>query len=86
VNLRVRAVNASTYEFAYAEAEVLPSGNLGLGVKESAWQVAGTGAALEVSGGFTGTIVGMYGTGNGHNSTTPAYFSNFIYDPVLGVY
>lgn len=54
VNLRVRAVNASTYEFSYTEAEELPLGNLGLGVQESTWILVGTGAAREVSGGFTG--------------------------------
>ncbi|KAI5123811.1 hypothetical protein M0805_009106 [Coniferiporia weirii] len=44
------------------------------------------GARNEVSGGFTGSLVGMFATGNGKNSTTPAYFSDFIYDPVQGVY
>lgn len=32
------------------------------------------------------TLVGMYATGNGHNSTTPVYFSEFTYDPVCGVF
>ncbi|KZO97805.1 glycoside hydrolase family 43 protein [Calocera viscosa TUFC12733] len=38
----------------------------------NAWNVIGSGDATQ-------TIVGMFASGNGINSTTPAYFSNFIY-------
>ncbi|KAL5521360.1 hypothetical protein ACEPAG_9285 [Sanghuangporus baumii] len=78
LRLRVQAVNASIYAFSYIELDQIS------GPKD--WKVVGYGAAREVSGGFTGTLVGMYATGNGHNSTTPAYFSDFTYDPVLRVY
>ncbi|KAI5123809.1 hypothetical protein M0805_009104 [Coniferiporia weirii] len=74
IELKVQALNATTYAFSYATKSGGP------------WTVVGYGAAREVSGGFTGSLVGMYATGNGKNSTTPAYFSDFIYDPVQGVY
>lgn len=32
------------------------------------------------------TLVGMFATGNGRNSTAPAYFSDFEYVPVEGVF
>ncbi|THG97986.1 hypothetical protein EW145_g7505 [Phellinidium pouzarii] len=79
VRLKVQALNASTYAFSYAYDEI---GN----ESESKWIVVGYGAAREVSGGFTGILVGMYATGNGKNSTTPAFFSDFSYDPVQGVF
>lgn len=79
LRLRVQAVNASTYAFSYAETR---NGK----VVGNHWETVGFGAAREVSGGFTGTLVGMYATGNGHNSTTPALFSEFTYDPVRGVF
>ncbi|EJD08131.1 uncharacterized protein FOMMEDRAFT_101567 [Fomitiporia mediterranea MF3/22] len=80
LRLRVQAVNASTYVFSYIE---LKNGTM---ANENNWTIVGYGAAREVSGGFTGTLVGMYATGNGHNSITPAYFSDFTYDPVQGVF
>jgi len=75
--LKVQAVNASTYTFSYSTSQKN-------GAPE--WITVGTGAASEVSGGFTGTLVGIYATGNGRNSTTPAYFSEFDYVPVEGVF
>ncbi|KLO11100.1 hypothetical protein SCHPADRAFT_831656 [Schizopora paradoxa] len=77
VLLKIQAVNASTYSFSYSDNQK---------DKNSDWVLVGTGAASEVSGGFTGTLVGMFATGNGRNSTTPAYFSDFEYFPVEGVY
>ncbi|KDQ50865.1 glycoside hydrolase family 43 protein [Jaapia argillacea MUCL 33604] len=67
VTLRVEAVNASTYAFSYAE------------YGSSSYQIVGYGAASEVSGGFTGTIVGIYATGDGKDATVPACFSRFAY-------
>ncbi|KAI0658703.1 glycosyl hydrolase [Cubamyces menziesii] len=75
LRLRVQAVNASIYAFSYLTSEMT----------SSKWTIVGYGAAREVSGGFTGTLVGMFATGNGHNSITPAHFSNFTYDPVQNV-
>ncbi|TFK50995.1 hypothetical protein OE88DRAFT_1660173 [Heliocybe sulcata] len=75
LRLRVQAVNASTYVFSYAE-----QGN------GKPWNVVGYGDASEVSGGFVGTIIGMYATGNGQNSTAPACFSTFSYTGVPNVY
>ncbi|EJU03837.1 hypothetical protein DACRYDRAFT_105994 [Dacryopinax primogenitus] len=40
------------------------------------------GPASEVSGGFCGTLVGVYATGNGDPSTPPAKFTNFKYEPI----
>ncbi|EPQ55149.1 hypothetical protein GLOTRDRAFT_76437 [Gloeophyllum trabeum ATCC 11539] len=77
LKLRVQAVNASTYVFSYAES--------GQGAGEG-WNVVGYGDASEVSGGFTGTIIGMYATGNGRNSTSQACFSTFSYRGVQNVY
>ncbi|MGE5558921.1 MAG: glycoside hydrolase family 43 protein [Bacillota bacterium] len=37
--------------------------------------------AQEVAGGFTGVYFGMYATGNGIESRTPAYFDWFEYEP-----
>ncbi|TFK73257.1 hypothetical protein BDN72DRAFT_762060 [Pluteus cervinus] len=73
LRLQVNAVNASTYLFSYSEDE------------GKTWHLVGSGAASQVSGGFTGTLVGMFATGNGKNSTTPAYFCDFEYtvDPLI---
>ncbi|EJU05923.1 hypothetical protein DACRYDRAFT_127580 [Dacryopinax primogenitus] len=67
LTLRVQAPNESRYLFSWSET--------GSGI----WNDIGGGDATQVSGGFVGTIIGMFATGNGVNSTTPAYFSNFIY-------
>ncbi|KZT18301.1 glycoside hydrolase family 43 protein [Neolentinus lepideus HHB14362 ss-1] len=76
LKLKVQAVDASTYVFSYAEE----------GLRKPEWNVVGYGDASEVSGGFTGTIIGMYATGNGRNSTTSACFSTFSYRGVLNGY
>ncbi|KAH8922961.1 glycoside hydrolase family 43 protein [Atractiella rhizophila] len=44
------------------------------------WKEAGRAAASRVSGGFTGTIIGMFATGNGQKSQTPAIFENYEYE------
>jgi len=72
--LRVQAVNASTYEFSYTS-----------GITPQEWTTLGYGDVHQVSWGFAGTVIGMYATGNGRWSTTPAYFGNFIYEGVAGV-
>ncbi|MCD6334392.1 MAG: glycoside hydrolase family 43 protein [Candidatus Latescibacteria bacterium] len=36
----------------------------------------------EIAGGFTGVYLGLYATGNGKRSTTPAYFDWFDYNPL----
>lgn len=33
------------------------------------------------AGGFTGVCIGMYATGNGQQSTSPAFFDWFNYEP-----
>ncbi|MGS2778794.1 beta-xylosidase family glycoside hydrolase [Robertmurraya sp. GLU-23] len=35
--------------------------------------------STEVAGGFTGVFFGLYATGNGSHSATPAYFDWFEY-------
>lgn len=37
--------------------------------------------STEVAGGFTGVFLGMYATGNGQETITPAYFDWFEYQP-----
>jgi alpha-N-arabinofuranosidase len=37
--------------------------------------------STEVAGGFTGVYIGLYATGNGQRSTTPAHFDYFEYRP-----
>jgi alpha-N-arabinofuranosidase len=37
--------------------------------------------STEVAGGFVGVYFALYATGNGHSSTTPAYFDWFKYEP-----
>ncbi|KAI0048585.1 glycoside hydrolase family 43 protein [Auriscalpium vulgare] len=67
LSLRVEAPNETSYEFSYAQQG------------SNQWHVIGSGDATEVSGGFVGTIVGMFASGNGADSATVAYFSNFVY-------
>jgi xylan 1,4-beta-xylosidase len=38
--------------------------------------------STEVAGGFTGVYFGLYATGNGQPSTTPAYFDYIEYAPL----
>ncbi|TFY73238.1 hypothetical protein EWM64_g10774, partial [Hericium alpestre] len=65
VHLQIEAVNRTTYAFRHAT----PRG----------WITVGWGVSSEVSGGFVGTIIGLFATGNGQNVTDPAYFSDFSY-------
>ena len=37
--------------------------------------------STEVAGGFTGVYFGLYATGNGARSTTPAFYDWFEYEP-----
>ncbi|KAI0092356.1 arabinofuranosidase [Irpex rosettiformis] len=66
VKLSVKGVNHTTYEFKYS-------------TQGSAWITIGYGDSSQVSGGFVGTILGMFATGNGHNVSDPAYFSALSY-------
>jgi alpha-N-arabinofuranosidase len=65
---------ALTYRFQYAVAGGEPR-ELGTGTVHH--------LSTEVAGGFTGVYFGMYATGNGQRSTTPAHFVNFEYLPML---
>lgn len=97
LRLRVQAVNASTYAFSYTEeaSAAKPSAWRVVGYG-AASEVSGgfTGVSKDVCITLVGvliallfkTLVGMYATGNGHNSSTPAYFSDFTYDPVQDVF
>lgn len=61
------------YEFSYSQ----DSNN---------YVIAGKGdtrfLSSEVAGGFTGTFLGVYATGNGNNAVVPAFFDNFEYLPL----
>ncbi|KAA1467897.1 arabinofuranosidase [Dentipellis sp. KUC8613] len=65
LQLQIEAVNRTTYAFRYETA--------------GGWATVGFGNSSQVSGGFVGTIVGLFATGNGANVSDPAYFSNFSY-------
>jgi hypothetical protein len=95
LRLRVQAVNASTYAFSYLDSSsVIEWKTVGYG---AAREVSGgfTGVSLNIplyrlfyhiDVGSVKTLVGMFATGNGHDATTPAFFSDFTYDPVQGVF
>ena len=68
LKLQLEAVNYTTYEFRYA-----PSGS-------DSWTTVGWGNSSQVSGGFVGTIAGVFATGNGANVTTPAYVWDWTYE------
>jgi len=80
LRLRVQASTRSTFTFSYQALATRGSST------EVGWVTVGSGDATQVSGGFTGTLVGMFATGNGKPSTSVAYFSDFEYTPVQGVY
>ena len=71
VTLVVEA-SALTYRFQFAVAGGEPR-ELGTGTVHH--------LSTEVAGGFTGVYFGMYATGNGQRSTTPAHFEGFEYQP-----
>lgn len=67
IQLQVEAVNHTTYEFRYS---------LGL----DKWTPVGWGNSSQVSGGYMGTILGVFATGNGANVATPAYIWDWSYE------
>ncbi|MNN32371.1 hypothetical protein D3C81_1460920 [compost metagenome] len=69
VILSVRA-NANEYSFAYTAAEGI---EIEIGRGECRY------IATEVAGGFTGVYFGMYATGQGKASKSPACFDFFAY-------
>lgn len=68
LKLQVDAVNYTTYEFRYA-----PSSS-------DSWTTVGWGNSSQVSGGYVGTIAGVFATGNGANVTTPAHVWDWHYE------
>lgn len=71
----IRTLNDTHYEFSAASA-VNPIATT---------IVLGTGAARIVSGGsgvYLGTILGLFATANGGNSSIPAYFERWRYSPI----
>ncbi|KAJ7200078.1 glycosyl hydrolase [Mycena haematopus] len=70
--LEIRADNLTHYTFSYAQ----------IGGCAATMVTAGYGLSADVSWGFTGTILGVYATGNGQNATTPAYVSRWRYEGV----
>ncbi|KAI0030207.1 arabinofuranosidase [Vararia minispora EC-137] len=66
VTLQVEAVSHTRYEFRYA-------------TPGKAFESVGWGNSSEVSGGFVGTIVGVFATGNGRDLSTNALFSDWTY-------
>ena len=71
VTLEVRA-EPEEYTFWYRSGSGAPQQ---LGAARSHY------LSSEVAGGFTGVYLGLYATGNGHASTTPARFDWFDYEP-----
>ncbi|KAF8519757.1 arabinofuranosidase [Hysterangium stoloniferum] len=65
VKLQIQAVNNTWYAFRYST--------------DDEFVTVGWGVSSEVSGGYTGTILGMFATGNGIQGKDHAYFSNFSY-------
>ncbi|KAF8321561.1 arabinofuranosidase [Clavulina sp. PMI_390] len=70
IRLEVTAVNYTTYKFSYA------SGTTPIA---TSWTTVGWSNSSQVSGGYMGTIAGVFATGNGANVTTPAYFWDWSY-------
>lgn len=64
--------NEFNYTFTYLTAD---------GKKEIVGLGETTLLAKEIAGGFTGVFFGMYATGNGEKSSTPAHFDYFNYRP-----
>ncbi|TFY70917.1 hypothetical protein EVG20_g2081 [Dentipellis fragilis] len=65
LQLQIEAVNRTTYAFRHETSR--------------GWTTVGWGDSSQVSGGFVGTIIGLFATGNGANVSDPAYFSDFSY-------
>ncbi|KAI1292446.1 glycosyl hydrolase [Xylaria venustula] len=71
LRLEIKANNATHYAFSAGPADAMSDMKTLLEVSNE-----------PVSWGFTGVIVGVYCTTNGHNgTTTPAYFSRWRYTP-----
>ncbi|MBW5445732.1 family 43 glycosylhydrolase [Cohnella sp. CFH 77786] len=70
--LSVRS-DAAAYGFSYS-----PDGR---NWRELPARLPASALSPERNGGFTGVCIGMYASGNGQPSATPAYFSGFRYDP-----
>lgn len=66
--MEIKAFNLTHYSFSAGPADAM-----------SMMQTIGYGNASLVSYGFTGTLVGVYATSNGGDSTEDAYFSNWRY-------
>lgn len=66
--------NAEQYEFHYSTDEGKSWKNLG--------QAPAVQLTAQRNGGFTGVCIGMYATGNGQQSTTPAWFDWVHYEGV----
>ncbi|KAJ6618881.1 xylosidase : arab-like proteininofuranosidase [Mycena sp. CBHHK59/15] len=73
--LEIRADNLTHYKFSYSRA----------GRSSSEMVLAGYGVSADVSWGFTGTLLGVYATGNGQNATTAAYVSKWRYEGIKQV-
>ncbi|KAJ7070532.1 glycoside hydrolase family 43 protein [Mycena amicta] len=67
--LEIRADNLTHYTFSYS-----------YGSSSKKMIIAGYGLSADVSWGFTGTMLGVYATGNGQNASTPAFVSRWRYD------
>ncbi|KAI0322698.1 arabinofuranosidase [Amylostereum chailletii] len=66
LELRVEAVNRTAYAFRYKNG--------------TDWVTVGWGDSGEISGGFVGTLVGLFATGNGNEVLDMAYFSSLSYE------
>ncbi|KAJ4408452.1 hypothetical protein N0V82_009681 [Gnomoniopsis sp. IMI 355080] len=74
IQLRVRTLNDTFYEFSAASA-----------ASRGDDIVLGVGSAEILSGGagkYTGTLLGVYATSNGGNGSTSAYFGRWRYEPI----
>ncbi|KAI8944673.1 glycosyl hydrolase [Xylaria longipes] len=70
LRLEIRASNATHYVFSAGPASSMSRMRTLLEVSNE-----------PVSWGFTGVLLGVYCTSNGHEATTPAYFSRWRYTP-----
>ncbi|KAJ7766800.1 arabinofuranosidase [Mycena metata] len=73
MRLEIRADNLTHYTFSYSKGSTADM------------VLAGYGLSEDVSWGFTGTMLGVYATGNGQNASTPAYVSRWRYEGLLQV-
>ncbi|KAJ7286308.1 beta-xylosidase [Mycena rebaudengoi] len=71
IRLEIRADNLTHYKFGYSYVQ---------NGRASEMALAGYGLSADISWGFTGTLLGVYATGNGVNASTPAYVSRWRYE------